>query len=181
RGVLRGGRHGRRVALPWRPRVEGAGVGGGRDGAPSASRCSAPPPVGEDGGCARSRPLWGEVLRWDAEDAEGAERESVASGSAAQAAGLEFFEAISPWDAVPDPRGTVAGHGDDACAVGAEGGGVYRAFVAAEDGEFIAGGGVPDPRGTVAGRGDDACAVGAEGGGEHPVCAAAQDGVFIAG
>jgi hypothetical protein len=71
---------------------------------------------------------------------------------------------------VPQPRGLVAGRGDDALAVGAEGGGHNPILVAGERGERLPRLRVPYASGLVAGGGDDAPAVGAEGGVKNREC-----------
>jgi hypothetical protein len=53
--------------------------------------------------------------------------------------------------------------------------------VAAQDGDFLAGGGVPQPRGVVLRGGDDPRPVRREGGAQNPIVVAAQDGDFLAG
>ena len=82
---------------------------------------------------------------------------------------------------VPDAGGPVVAGGDDAGAVGAEGGRDNHVGVAAEERQLFAGGGVPDAGGAVDAGGDDAGAVGAEGGRGNPAVVAAEERQLFAG
>ncbi len=74
----------------------------------------------------------------------------------------------------PDPRRAVTGAGDDACAVGREGGAMHP-FLMAQDGDLRPGASIPDPRRAVYRCGDDAGAVGREGGAIHLAFMAAEN------
>ena len=76
---------------------------------------------------------------------------------------------------VPDARGAVSGSGDDARPIGAEGGGIDRSLVAAEDGDRLAGRSVPDACGLIRRCCDDPRPVGAEAGVRDPTLVAAED------
>ena len=82
---------------------------------------------------------------------------------------------------IPQPRGLVRRSGDDAFAVGAEGGAGHIIGVTGEHVKHVAGCRIPQPRRFVPGRCDDQPAVGAERRAGHAIAMAAEHADWLAG